>query len=141
MDFIVLETEPIVNNYKPIAVILGRPFLTTAKGLINWRNEIMNLSFRTMTLELNVFNMCKQPYDEDNEIENLELTKSIVEEHNIGSLSNRMHICSSNSFEPDDKLEFDIANESHLLDFVQVLEDSRETQCFEELGILEEKET
>ena len=61
VDFIVLETEPIVNNYKPIPVILGCPFLTTANALINCRNGIMNLSFGNMTLELNVFNMCKQP--------------------------------------------------------------------------------
>ena len=96
----------------------------------------MNLSFGNMTLELNVFNMCKQPYDEDNEIENFELTESIMEEQNLGSLSNLMHICSS-----DDLLEFDIANDSRLLDSVQVPEDSEETQSFEELGILEEDTT
>ena len=110
MDFIVLETEPIVNNYKPIPIILGRPFLATANALINCRNGIMNLSFGNMTLELNVFNICKQPSDDDNEIENLELTESIVDEHNLGSLSNLMHICSS-----DDKLEFDVTNDSLLL--------------------------
>ena len=60
VDFIVLETEPVVNNYKPIPVILGRPFLATANALINCRNGLMNLSFGNMTLELNVFNMCKQ---------------------------------------------------------------------------------
>ena len=136
VDFIILETEPIINNYKPIPVILGRPFLATANALINCRNGIMNLSFGNMTLELNVFNMCKQPYDEDNEIENLELTESIVEEHNMGSLSNLVHICSS-----DDNLEFDITNDSPLLDSIQAPEDSEETQSFEELGILEEEET
>ena len=73
-DFIVLETEPIVNNYKPIPIILGRSFLATVNALINCRNGIINLSLRNMTLELNVFNMCNQPYDEDNEIENFELT-------------------------------------------------------------------
>ena len=35
VDFIVLETEPIVNNYKPIPVILGRPILATVNALIN----------------------------------------------------------------------------------------------------------
>ena len=59
-----------------------------------------------------------------------------MEEQNLGSLSNLIHVC---SFE--DKLEFDIANDSPLLDSVQVLEDNEETQSFEELGILEEKET
>ena len=74
MDFIILEIETIVNNYKPIHVILGHLFLATANALINYRNGIMNFSFGNMTLELNVFNMCKQPYNEDNEIENVELT-------------------------------------------------------------------
>ena len=111
-----LETEPIVNNYKPIPVILGHPFLATANALINYRNGIMNLSFRNMTLELNVFNMCKQLYDKDNEIENFELIESIMEEQNLGSLSNLMHICSS-----DDLLEFDIANDSPLLDLYRYL--------------------
>ena len=65
MDFIVLKTEPVVNNYKPIPVIFGRPFLTTANALINCRNGLMNLLFRNMTLELNVFNMCRQPNEEN----------------------------------------------------------------------------
>ena len=113
IDFFILETEPIVNNYKPVHIIFGCPFLATADALINCKDGIMNLSFGNMTLELNVFNMCKQPYDDDNEIENLELTESIVKEYNMGSLSNLMHICSF-----DDKLEFDIINDSLLLDSV-----------------------
>ena len=59
VDFIILETEPVVNNYKSILVILGRPFLETANTLINCRNSLINFSFRNMTLELNVFNMCR----------------------------------------------------------------------------------
>ncbi|XP_075483643.1 uncharacterized protein LOC142523798 [Primulina tabacum] len=39
----------------------GRPFLATSNALINCRNGIMKLSFGNMTLELNVFNLCKQP--------------------------------------------------------------------------------
>ena len=58
VDFIVLETEHVVNNYKPIPVILGQPSLATTNALINCRNDLMNLSFRNMTLKLNVFSMC-----------------------------------------------------------------------------------
>ena len=65
MNFIVLETEPIVNNYKPIPIILGQPFLAIVNALINYRNDLMNLSFGNMTLELNVFNMCRQPNEEN----------------------------------------------------------------------------
>ena len=84
MDFIVLETEPDVNNYKPIHVILGRPFLATANALINCRNAIMNLSFGNMTLELNVFNMCRQLHhqeDYDNDNEEIDLIEPLIEEH------------------------------------------------------------
>jgi len=85
VDFIVLETEPVVNNYKPIPVILGRPFLATANALINCRNGLMNLSFGNMTLELNVFNMCRQPNEEnenEDEIdEQKELLESCIEEN------------------------------------------------------------
>ncbi|XP_024033507.1 uncharacterized protein LOC112095634 [Citrus clementina] len=61
----------------------GRPFLGTTNALINCKNELMNLSFGNMTLELNVFNMCKQPHhqeDDDNENEEIDLIESIIEE-------------------------------------------------------------
>ena len=44
----------------------------------------MNLSFGNMTLELNVFNMCKQLHhyeDNDNENEEIDLIEPIIEEH------------------------------------------------------------
>ena len=62
VDFVILETEPIANECKQIYIILGRLFLATANALIICRNGVMNLSFGNMTLELNVFNMCKQPH-------------------------------------------------------------------------------
>ena len=102
VDFIVLETEPVVNNYKPIPIILGRPFLATANALINCKNGLMNLSFGNMTPELNVFNMCRQPNEENenkDEIdEQKELHESCIEENikkrNFSELSD---ICSVNS--------------------------------------------
>ena len=81
MDFIFLKIELIINNYKSIPIILGRPFLATANALINYRNEIMNLSFENMTLELNVFNICKQSFVEDNEDESMELIETIVKDY------------------------------------------------------------
>ena len=84
VDFIVLETKQITNECKQILVILGRPFLVAANALINYRNEVMNLSFGNMILELNVFNMCKQPHDKEdnnNENEEIDLIEPIIEEH------------------------------------------------------------
>ena len=61
VDFIVLDTEPVVHSNSQIPVILGRPFLATFNAHINCRNGLMQLSFGKMTLELNIFNICKQP--------------------------------------------------------------------------------
>ena len=79
MYFIILENEPVVNNYRPILVILGRPFLAIVNVLINCMNGLMNLSFRNMTLELNVFNMCRQPNEEDENEDEIDEQKELLE--------------------------------------------------------------
>jgi hypothetical protein len=64
VDFIVLETQP-VEACNLFPVILGRPFLATSNALINCRNGLMKLSFRNMTLKMNIFNICKQLGDDN----------------------------------------------------------------------------
>ena len=65
VDFLILDTQSVVKAESKIPLILGRPFLATANALINCRNGLMKLSFGHMTLEINVFNIGKQPQDED----------------------------------------------------------------------------
>ncbi|XP_052288726.1 uncharacterized protein LOC127899394 isoform X2 [Citrus sinensis] len=145
VDFIVLETEPVVNNYKPIPVILGRPFLATANALINYRNGLMNLSFGNMTLELNVFNMCRQPNEEneneDDTDEQKELFESCIEENiqkeDFSELSN---VCLVNSIESNKQLELDISNINSLLDSMQTSQNYDDEPKFEELGSIEKTE-
>ena len=79
VDFIVLEIKHVVNDYKLIPVILGRPFLATANALINCRNGLMNLSFGNMTLELNVFKMCRQPNEENENEDDIDYQKELLE--------------------------------------------------------------
>jgi hypothetical protein len=67
VDFIVLDTQH-VEACNLIPVILGRSFLATSNALINCRNGLMKLSFGNMTLEMNIFNICKQPGD-DNDLQ------------------------------------------------------------------------
>ena len=67
VDFVVLDTVPVAvgANYMPI--ILGRPFLATSNAITNFRNGVMQLTFRNMTLELNIFHFSKkhmQPVEE-----------------------------------------------------------------------------
>ena len=38
VDFVVLDTEPIVNGPNHVPIILGRPFMATANAIINCRN-------------------------------------------------------------------------------------------------------
>lgn len=65
VDFVVLETEYIPNPENQIPVVLGRPFLATSNALINCRNGMMKISFGNMTVDLNIFNLFKQPSDEE----------------------------------------------------------------------------
>ena len=53
----VLDIEPIASEPNHVPIILGRPFLATANAIINYRNEIMQLTFGNMTLELNIFHL------------------------------------------------------------------------------------
>ena len=78
VDFIVLDTHPVMSPETQIPVILGRPFLATSNAFINCRNGVIKLSFGNMTLELNIFNICKQP-GEDDEIEEVNFIDTIVE--------------------------------------------------------------
>ena len=61
VDFVMIETETVSNLASQVPVILGYPFFTTINAFINCRNGIMRLSFNNMTLELNIFNMQRQP--------------------------------------------------------------------------------
>ena len=55
LDFVVLDTEPIVSGPNHVPIILGRPFLAIANAIINCRNGVTQLTFGNMTLELNIF--------------------------------------------------------------------------------------
>ena len=57
IDFVVLDTEPVAEGTNHVPIILGRPFLATSNAIINCRNEIMQLTFGNMTLELNIFHL------------------------------------------------------------------------------------
>ncbi|RVW21488.1 hypothetical protein CK203_111253 [Vitis vinifera] len=60
MDFVVLDTDPVVKGTNYVSIILGRPFLATSNAIINCRNGVMQLTFGNMTLELNIFHLYKK---------------------------------------------------------------------------------
>jgi len=62
VDFIVLDTQPI-KACNSFPVILGRSFLATSNVL--------------MTLEMNIFNVCKQPGD-DNDSQEVDVIEELL---------------------------------------------------------------
>ncbi|RVW84631.1 Retrovirus-related Pol polyprotein from transposon opus [Vitis vinifera] len=83
VDFVVLDTDPMVNEANSVPIILGRSFLATSNAIINCRNGLMQLTFGNMTLELNIFYMSKKqitPEDEEGP-EEVCIIDTLVEEH------------------------------------------------------------
>ena len=60
-------------------MILRRLFLATSNALINCRSGFLKLSFGNMTFELNIFNTCKQPRDED-DVHEFDLIETLDQE-------------------------------------------------------------
>jgi hypothetical protein len=79
VDFIMLDTELVLNLCSEILVILGQPFLAMANSLINCRSGVMKICFRNMTVELNIFQIRKQPLDYD-QMHQVCLIEEIIDE-------------------------------------------------------------
>ena len=65
LDFVVLDTQPVVNQGTQFPVILGKPFFATANAIIHCRGGLMTLSFGNMTVNMNIFNVIKGMGDEE----------------------------------------------------------------------------
>ena len=86
-----------------------------------------------MTLELNVFNLCKQPYEED-ENEEANMIETILSDYiQTGSNSDPLEVSLVNSFESSMHLDHDISNICSLLDYSQGMENKGWRLKFEEL--------
>ena len=83
MDFVVLDTDPIVKETSYVPIILGRPFTATSSAIINCRNGLLQLTFGNMTLELNIFYMSKRPINPEEEEgpKKVCIIETLVEEH------------------------------------------------------------
>eukprot|EP00268_Persea_americana_P007095 TRINITY_DN12609_c0_g1_i10.p1 TRINITY_DN12609_c0_g1~~TRINITY_DN12609_c0_g1_i10.p1 ORF type:complete len:354 (-),score=46.75 TRINITY_DN12609_c0_g1_i10:2790-3851(-) len=81
IDFVVLDTKHTFGAKPKIPVILGRPFLVTSNALINYRNGVMQISFGTMTVQVNIFNVNKQPPEDDDGVLEISYIHKLVENH------------------------------------------------------------
>ena len=122
VDFLVLDTHPISNSKAQIPVILGCPFLATSNAIINCRNDVLKFSFGNMTLKMNIFNICKQPGD-NNDLHEVDFIDELVHE-NFGSTlpSDPLEACLiiSNDFALDINSKI-----SHMLSFLNTFQDSK----------------
>ena len=80
MDFVVLDTQPLMNQGTQFPVILGRTFLATANAIIHCRGGLVTLSFGNMTVNLNIFNVIKGMGDED-EVCEVNMVDSVVQKY------------------------------------------------------------
>ena len=80
VDFVVLDTQPMVNQGTQFPVILGRPFLATANAIIHCKGGLMTLSFGNMTVNLNIFNVIKEMGDEEDVCE-VNMIDSVVQKY------------------------------------------------------------
>ena len=80
VDFVVLDTQPVVNQGTQFPVILGLPFLATANAIIHCRGGRMTLSFGNMTVNLNIFNVIKGMGDEEDMCE-INMVDSVVQKY------------------------------------------------------------
>ena len=80
VDFVVLDTQPVVNQGTQFPVVLGRPFLATANAIIHCRGGLMTLSFGNMTVNFNIFNVIKEIWDEEDVYE-VNMIDSVVQNY------------------------------------------------------------
>ena len=80
VDFVFLDTQPVVNQGTQFPVILGRPFLATANAIIHCRGGQMTLYFGNMTVNLNIFNVIKEIGD-DKDVCEVNMIESVVQNY------------------------------------------------------------
>ena len=110
MDFVVLDKQP-VKACNSIPVILGCPFLATSNALIKCRNVLIKI-FGNMTLEMNIFNICKQPGDE-NDSHEVNVIEKLVYDQFESTMS---------------KIEFDEYADLQMIYFQEEIEDKKGTE-------------
>ena len=80
VDFVVLNTQPVVNQDTQFPAILGKPFLATTNAIIHCRGGLMTLSFGNMTVNLNIFDVIKEIGDNEGVCE-VNMIESVVQNY------------------------------------------------------------
>ena len=80
VDFVVLDTQSVVNQGTLFPVILGKPFLATTNAIIHCRGGLMTLFFGNNTVNLNIFNVIKEIGDDEDVCE-VNMIESVVQNY------------------------------------------------------------
>ena len=115
VDLIVIDTQPTRDSRKHIPIILGRPFLVTADAHIQCRTGNMQLSFGNMIMELNIFNIAKQPHNTDDRIVDVDLIKELVDNTFLSISDDPLQTCLT-SFGLDFDIDRSVNEVNALLD-------------------------
>ena len=113
-------------------MILRYLFLATSNALINCISGFLKLSFGNMTLELTIFNTCKQPRDED-DVHEVDLIETFNQEQfNKTCFLDPLEACLVNSCDFNFDENFEIEYIHCLLESTHELETSDRKLKFEE---------
>ena len=56
-------------SYNPTPILLGRPFLKTARAMINVHDGVLTMEFDGEVIKFNLFEAMKHPSDQVDELE------------------------------------------------------------------------
>lgn len=133
VDFVVLDTAPVSYSENTIPVILGRPFLATCDANISCKSGVMKLIFGNLTMEVNIFNVFRQPYG-DSECEFVDFIGTLMHEQFVKSnIVDALENFLVNSHDSSTFENAEIAEISSFLDSFQVQEVNEWTTKFEKL--------
>ena len=139
MDFVVLDTQPVVSQGSQFPVILGRPFLATANAIIHCKGGLMTLSFGNMTVNLNIFNVIKEVRDDENICE-VNVIESVVQEYvDHFSCDDPLKSCLVSLRCVEEVTTLEIEFLCSIPEHSEVMETNGWTPRFEELPLIEER--
>ena len=139
VDFVVLDTQPVVSQGSQFPMILGRPFLATANAIIHCKGGLITLSFGNMTMNLNIFNVMKEVGD-DEDICEVNVIEYVVHEYvDHFSCDNPFKSClvSPKCIEEVTTPEMEFLYS--ILEHSEVMETNGWTLRFEELPLIKER--
>ncbi|KAH9680959.1 BED-type domain-containing protein [Citrus sinensis] len=139
VDFIVIDTQPIQDSRKHIPIILGQPFLATADAHIQCRTGNVQLSFGNMSMELNIFNIAKQPHNADDEIVDVDLIEALVDDTFLSNLSDDPLQTCLTHFGLDFDIDRSVDEMNALLDSAPSMDTNKWKSRVEQLALSEKK--